>query len=252
MNLAVDLVTEIDKAVEVLVHDALTAAYPQYKFLGEESYIPGETILTDEPTFILDPIDGTTNFIHNYPSFCISLGFALNKVPTVGVVYNPLTNQLYQGIKGKGSFLNGQQLPLVSSSRPLKLQSALLTIEWGSERSGHNFKVKTDTFKALASDTGAFAHGFRSAGSAALNLCSVASGYTDAYWEGGCWAWDVCAGWVILEEAGGIMVSGNKGNWSPAVDSRLYLGVRGASKENQKAFVEDFWNNIQGTLEYKV
>lgn len=252
---AVDLVTEIDKAVEELVHNALTVAFPEYKFLGEESYVPGESELTDEPTFILDPIDGTTNFIHSYPSYCISLGFALNKKPTVGVVYNPVTNQLFSAIKGKGAYLNGtQKLPL-TAPRPLKLQSALLAIEWGSDRTGNNFKVKTDTFKSLAADSkdgGAFAHGFRSAGSAALNISYAAAGYIDAYWEGGCWAWDVCAGWIILEEAGGIMAGGNKGEWHPAVDSRLYFAVRGAEPAEQKKFVEDFWGHIQGTLDYKV
>lgn len=221
--------------------------------MGEESYVPGKSILTDEPTFILDPIDGTTNFIHNFPSYCISLGFALNKKPTVGVVYNPVTNQLFSAIKGQGAYLNGTKLPL-SPPRPLKLQSALLAIEWGSDRTGNNFDVKIDTFRSLAadrSDGGAFAHGFRSAGSAALNISYTAAGYTDAYWEGGCWAWDVCAGWIILEEAGGIMVSGNKGDWDPAVDSRVYLAVRNAKEEEQKKFVEDFWGHIKGTLEYK-
>lgn len=221
--------------------------------MGEESYKPGETILTDEPTFILDPIDGTTNFIHTYPSYCISLGFALNKKPTVGVVYNPITDQLFSAIKGKGAFLNKtRQLPLVAP-RPLKLQSALLAIEWGSERTGNNYEVKTATFKSLAGDkkdNGAFAHGFRSAGSAALNLCYTAAGYLDAYWEGGCWAWDVCAGWIILEEAGGKMFGGNKGEWEIPVDRRIYFGVRGAESEERKKFVEEFWSHIQGTLEY--
>lgn len=247
------MVTEIDKAVEDLVHNALTEEYPHYKFMGEESYKPGVTILTDEPTFILDPIDGTTNFIHSYPSYCISLGFALNKKPTVGVIYNPVTNQCFSAIKGKGAYLNDtQKLPLVAP-RPLKLQSALLAIEWGSERTGSNYEIKSATFKSLASDQkdgGAFAHGFRSAGSAAMNLAYTAAGFTDAYWEGGCWAWDVCAGWIILEEAGGIMVGGNKGQWEVPVDGRIYFGVRSAGKDEQKKFIEDFWSHVKGTLEY--
>lgn len=221
--------------------------------MGEESFKPGETILTDDPTFILDPIDGTTNFIHSYPAYCISLGFTLNKKPTVGVIYNPVTNQCYSAIKGKGAFLNDtQKLPLVAP-RPLTLQSALISIEWGTDRSGNNYDVKTATFKSLAAhqkDNGAYAHGFRSAGSAALNMCYTAAGYTDAYWTSGCWAWDVCAGWIILEEAGGRMVGGNKGEWEIPVDRRIYLAIRGGKPDESKAFIEEFWSHIKGTISY--
>ncbi|CAN6660810.1 inositol monophosphatase 2 [Trichomonascus vanleenenianus] len=247
---AVDLVTEVDKAVEALVSSELKQAFPDYQFLGEESYIPGKTVLTEEPTFIVDPIDGTTNFIHRFPFSCISLGFAYKKQPVVGVVYNPHLDQLYSGIKGHGAYLNGHKLPL-KKPEPLRLQGALAAIEWGAERSGANYKIKVDTFNSLAKeekDGGAFMHGFRSLGSAALNICGVASGMLDVYWEGGCYAWDVCAGWVILEECGGRMVSGNPGEWNPAVDSRVYLAVRGG--ENQEKFIEDFWSHVQGTLSY--
>lgn len=242
----VDLVTEIDKAVEALVSTELREKYPNYQFMGEESYKPGDT-LTDEPTFVVDPIDGTTNFIHFYPFSCIALGFAHHKKPVAGVVYNPFYDQMYTAVKGQGAYLNKEKLPLRPYG-PLKLQGALAAIEWGAERSGHNFDVKTNTFTQLAREDGAFIHGFRSLGSAALNICSVAAGNVDCYWEGGCWAWDVCAGWIILEEAGGKMVSGNPGDWHPAVDSRAYLAVRGG--EGQEQFVTDFWNNIEGTLEY--
>jgi myo-inositol-1(or 4)-monophosphatase len=91
----------------------------------------------------------------------------------------------------------------------------------------------------------------RSIGSAALNLCAVAAGTLDLYWEGGCWAWDVCAGWIILEEAGGIMVGGNPGEWMAKIDGRKYLAVRAAATQiSQKRLVEEFWSNIQGRLEY--
>jgi myo-inositol-1(or 4)-monophosphatase len=90
-------------------------------------------------------------------------------------------------------------------------------------------------------------HGLRSFGSAALNLCGVASGGLDVYWEAGCWAWDVCAGWVILEEAGGIMVDANPGNWEPRVDERRYMAVRGG--EGQKEIIEEFWGQVHGKCE---
>ncbi|ANB13027.1 inositol monophosphate 1-phosphatase INM2 [Sugiyamaella lignohabitans] len=249
---AVDLVTEVDKAVEDLVSTKLRARFPSYQFMGEETYVPGKTVLTDEPTFIVDPIDGTTNFIHYFPYSCISLGFAIDKKPVVGVVYNPFLNLLYTGVKGSGSYLNDEKLPLRNSSaKPLSLQGALVAIEWGSERTGKNFEIKTQTFSSLAKDKsegGAFAHGFRSLGSAAMNICSVAAGNLDCYWEGGCYAWDVCAGWIILEEAGGRMFGGNSNQWETEVDSRVYLAVRGG--HGQEEFVKDFWSHIPGELSY--
>ena len=93
-------------------------------------------------------------------------------------------------------------------------------------------------------------HSARALGSAALNLCAVAEGNLDVYWEGGCWAWDVCAGWVILKEAGGLIVDGNPGTWDIPVDHRKYLAIRGASS-GQKKIVEEFWSFIEGTMDYE-
>lgn len=92
-------------------------------------------------------------------------------------------------------------------------------------------------------------HSVRSLGSAALNMCSVASGELDAYWEGGCWAWDVAAGWVVIEESGGMVVGGNKGEWEPKVDGRRFLVVRGG--EGRKEFIEEFWGQLDKKLVYE-
>lgn len=207
---------------------------------------------SDASQFIVDPIDGTTNFVHGYPYVSISLGLAVNLVPTVGVVYNPFTATLYSAIKGKGAFLNhSTPLPLRSPPEPLHdLSTAVVCVEWGSERAGNDYQVKSETFKKLCAkkeDGGAMVHGLRSFGSAALNLCGVASGSLDVYWEAGCWPWDVCAGWVVLTEAGGIMVDGNPGEWQPRVDQRRYLAVR--KGEGQKGVVEEFWGFVQGKFE---
>lgn len=235
--------------------------------MGEETFAPGQKI-TDQPTFVVDPIDGTTNFVHGFPSACVSLGLAVGRVPTVGVVYNPFLDQLYTGIRGKGAFLTigrvwgleggaGRisRLPLSSNPAPLAgLNKSLVAIEWGSDRSGDNYELKTAVFKKLAAakdnNSGAMVHSLRSMGSAALNLCAVAAGQLDVYWEGGCWAWDVCAGWTILAEAGGIMASGNPGDWDPAIDNRKYLAVRGAP-EGQRELVQEFWDVVgQGAMQY--
>lgn len=175
----------------------------------------------------------------------------MDRDPAVGVIYNPWQDLLFTGIKGQGSYMTRikgttpQKLPLASSPRPLEgLGTALVAVEWGSGRDGPNYELKTDVFKKLAGSTeigGAMVHSLRSLGSAALNLAAVAAGQMDMYWEGGCWAWDVCAGWCILREAGGIMASGNPGEWNPELESRLYLAVRGAPS-GQKDLVKELWD----------
>ncbi|KAI1633412.1 inositol monophosphatase [Biscogniauxia mediterranea] len=264
---SVDIVTEADKAVEALVSSRLSKAYPTFAFIGEETYKPGVK-LTSVPTFIVDPIDGTTNFIHGFPSACISLGLAVDHIPTVGVVYNPWLDQLYTAIRGQGAFLTQgatwgveggagrkNKLPLAKNPAPLRgLDSSLVSIEWGSHRDGPNYELKTEVFKKLCASKetgGAMVHSLRSMGSAALNLCAVAAGQLDVYWEGGCWAWDVCAGWCILAEAGGLMAGGNPGVWEPKIDDRKYLAVRGAPS-GQKELVQEFWAVIgERKMEYE-
>lgn len=211
--------------------------------------------LTNHPTFICDPIDGTVNFVHGYPYVCISLGFTVSKRPVVGVIYNPFTTTLYSAIKGHGAFLNhNTRLPLKQKPEPLQgLSNALVAVEWGSDREGVNWDVKTKTFARLGmprEEGGAMVHSLRSLGSAALNLCAVACGTMDVYWEAGCWAWDVAAGWVILEEAGGMVVDGNPGGWKPEVDGRKYMAVR-AAPSGQREIVEEFWGHVVGRFEYE-
>lgn len=270
-----DLVTETDQAVEAYISGTLRSLYPSFAFMGEETYVAGQK-LGAEPTFVVDPIDGTTNFVHGWPYVSVSLGFAVQREPVVGVVYNPFTGVLYHGVKGQGSFVrrmfgpttttassggeNGAQdrrLPLKQDVPPLTgLDACVVAIEYGSDRSGSNWAVKTETWAKLGAskeDGGAMVHSARALGSAALNLCGVAEGTMDAYWEGGCWAWDVCAGWVVLKEAGGIIVDGNPSSkWEIPVDHRKYLAVRGAEGgKGQKELVQEFWSYIKGDMVYE-
>ncbi|KAF3938815.1 Inositol-1-monophosphatase [Dactylella cylindrospora] len=249
-----DLVTETDRAVEKMVSESLRERYPDFKFMGEETYQPGDT-LTPSPTFIVDPIDGTTNFIHSNPYACISLGLAVNLTPVVGVIYNPFIDQLFTAIKDQGSYLTDRfhdrvKLPLKPLEEFTGLDKCLVIAEWGYDRSGNDYDVKVRTFRRLCAskeDGGAMVRGVRSLGSAALNLCSLAAGWTDLYWDAGCWAWDVCAGWVVLKEAGGEVVGGSPGVWKPAVDERRYLAIRGG--EGWEMVVKEFWGCIEGELE---
>ena len=249
-----DRVTATDKAIEAMVQTRLAAAYPDFCFLGEETLKDGQT-LTDDPTFVCDPIDGTLNFIHGFPNTAVSLALTVAKKPAIGVVYNPFRGDLFHAIKGRGAFLTRTSnssttttpLPLKQNPDPLaSLNGCLVAIEWGSERSGPNWDLRSNVAAKLLSATsegGAMVHSVRSSGSAALDFCYVAAGWMDLFWEGGCWIWDVCAGWCILEEAGGMVTGANPGEWEPSLEGRSYLAVRGAPAGQVKV-VEELWSHM--------
>jgi myo-inositol-1(or 4)-monophosphatase len=247
-----DRVTATDKAIETMVQKRLSNAYPEFCFLGEETFKDGQS-LTDDPTFVCDPIDGTLNFIHGFPNTAISLALTVAKKPAIGVVYNPFRGDLFHAIKGRGAFLTRSanasttRLPIRQIPDPLSsLNDCLVAIEWGSERSGPNWDLRSNVATKLLSaksQGGAMVHSVRSSGSAALDFCYVAAGWMDLFWEGGCWIWDVCAGWCILEEAGGMVAGANPGEWEPSLEGRSYLAVRGASA-GQVQVVEELWSHI--------
>ncbi|KAJ3833463.1 hypothetical protein F5878DRAFT_405245 [Lentinula raphanica] len=257
---SVDLVTEYDVRVEELVKKEISDTYPDFKFIGEESYAAGSrSPLTDDPTYCVDPIDGTTNFVHGFPWVCISLGLIYKKVPVLGVIYNPFLDLLYTGIKGQGSYLSRHggapmRLPLAKSPKPLAtLNHALIAVEWGNDRTIDPLTKRSESFHKLAGDPdkgvegGRMAHSLRSLGSSAMNFATVAQGGLDIYWEIGCWPWDVCAGMVIAQEAGGV-VTGSHAYYENTKDSssfgvlneeiltgRKYLVVRAVGdSENEK------------------
>ncbi|OJD36992.1 inositol monophosphatase [Diplodia corticola] len=254
-NNSSDRVTETDKQVEEIVHQAVRTKYPNFKFLGEETFKEG-TKLTDAPTIVADPIDGTLNFIHGFPNVSISLALTVGRKPVVGVVYNPFRNDLFTAIKGKGAFLtrhDGRRIPLPGKRNPPPIDSlndCLVAIEWGNQRSGPNWDIRTSVHKKLLSSKdagGAMVHSVRSSGSAALDFCYVAAGWMDVFWEGGVWIWDICAGWIILQEAGGLIASANPGCWDPELEGRCYLAVRAApERDGQKRVVEELWSLMDG------
>jgi len=256
-----DRVTETDKAVEAHVQETCASYYPEINFLGEETFKTGDK-LDDKPTFVCDPIDGTLNFTHGVPNIAVCLALCVQKRPIIGVVYNPFRGDLFYAIKGQGAFLgktdgrvelSRQPLPLKQKPAPLKdLNDCLCCIEWGNKRFGNNWAIRTHMFKTLMTDKtegGKMIHSCRSFGSAALDFCYVAAGYIDLFWEGGCWIWDVAAGWAILEEAGGIVASANPGDWNPSLEGRVYLAVRPAP-EKQKEVVEELWD-IMGDSKFE-
>ncbi|KAI5119713.1 hypothetical protein M0805_001427 [Coniferiporia weirii] len=270
---SVDLVTKYDKAVEELVREEISKAYPTYGFIGEEDTSAQGKLpeLTDGPIFCVDPIDGTTNFVHGFPFACISIGLIYQKRPVLGVIFNPFIDWLYYGAEGQGSFLvksGGAPLRLpLAPPRPLpSLSQALIAVEWGSDRGLAAIQARADSFSRLAGDgqqveRGKMAHSLRSMGSAALNFAAVASGQLDMYWEIGCWPWDVCAGTIIAQEAGGIVntsdlsVHGGKvtGDASDKVlTGRKYIVMRAIADTQsetgvdiQKRLIKEFCETVE-------
>jgi len=129
-----DLVTEVDKKVEEIIFNSLKKLYPEFKLIGEETVSSSESKkvnLTDTPTWVIDPVDGTTNFVHGFPFVCISIGLVVKKEPKLGIIYNPILNEMYWGIKNKGSFMNGKKLPLIKNNQIISLEKSLFVIEYG-------------------------------------------------------------------------------------------------------------------------
>ncbi len=190
---AIDLVTEVDLAVERMFRDAIAARFPDHQVLGEE--MGGVADATAGPCWIFDPIDGTTNYAHGLPIFCASLALEIDGVPEVGAVYDPTRQELFTAERGGGARLNGSALH-VSSAATL-LESMLVT--------GFPYDVH-DRVDEIVGLFGAFvgeARAVRRLGSAAIDLCYVAAGRMDGFWEQRLKPWDVAAGALIVEEAGG-------------------------------------------------
>ncbi|XP_072391943.1 inositol monophosphatase 1 [Diabrotica undecimpunctata] len=202
----IDLVTETDQAVEKLLIDGLSKAFKDHKFIGEESVASGTPVkLTDAPTWIIDPIDGTLNFVHAFPHSCISIALFINQKPEIGIIFNPMLNQMFTARRGKGAFYNGER---INVSNTKALSDALIMFECGTARDAEKMKtVNENYFKLLPK-----VHGFRSLGSAALNFAMVATGGADAYFEFGIHVWDMAAGILIVREAGGVVIDPSGGD----------------------------------------
>ncbi|KAL5700207.1 hypothetical protein ACHQM5_025684 [Ranunculus cassubicifolius] len=196
----VDLVTETDKACEDLIFKHLKLHFPDHKFIGEETTAAnGVTELTDHPTWIVDPLDGTTNFVHGFRFVCVSIGLTIGKIPTIGVVYNPLLGERFTAIRGKGAFLNGKPIKVSTQSELVK---SLLATEVGTKRDKLTIDNTTNRINNLLYKV----RSLRMSGSCALNLCGIACGRIDLFYELGFGGpWDVAAGAVIVEEAGGLV-----------------------------------------------
>uniref|UniRef100_A0A182JX70 Inositol-1-monophosphatase n=1 Tax=Anopheles christyi TaxID=43041 RepID=A0A182JX70_9DIPT len=197
-----DLVTVYDKRVEDVLIAGLRKQFPHHKFCAEESaFASGETlILTPEPTWIIDPIDGTVNYVRGVPFICISVALAFNREIQIAIIANPTSNELFTAIKGKGSFLNGSR---IKTRNTKELKDALV---------GHEFSIGSyEPIRSALFERGqkfiAECVGLRAFGSAALSLAYIASGQIDAYSIQFLKPWDIAAGALLIQEAGGTVIS---------------------------------------------
>ena len=188
-----DFVTEVDKEAEQIIIRTLLEAYPKHSILAEESGASGDS----EYQWIIDPLDGTTNFLHGFPQYAISIALAQKGVITQAVVYDPNRNDLFVASRGRGAYLNDKRLRV---SRRTRLQDCLIGTGFPFRR-GDNFQRYMKMFETLMP----LCAGLRRPGSAALDLCYVAAGYYDAFFETGLSPWDIAAGSLIVTEAGGLV-----------------------------------------------
>lgn len=192
-----DLVTEYDKKTEMFLINTLTEAFPDHKFIGEETMAKAK--LTDAPTWVIDPIDGTTNFVHGVSYCCISVGLAVEREVVLGVVCCPPLNQTFSAIKGKGAFLNGRP---IHTSKAEELKDSLMALEISLAARPKLTDLFMKRYKTFVTQV----QGLRSFGCAEMTLCLVAQGVLDGYQVEYLWPWDVAAGSIIVSEAGGSVL----------------------------------------------
>ena len=214
-----DYVSEVDRAAENAIIEILLEAYPGHAILAEESGRE-HGAKHSEYTWIIDPLDGTTNFLHGFPVYAVSIGLAFRGKVEQGVVYDPTRNDLFFASKGRGAFLNDRRLRV---SKRTRITDALIGTGFPF-RKGDNFKRYVKMFEEVMQHCA----GLRRPGAAALDLCYVAAGYYDGFFETGLNPWDVAAGSLIITEAGGLI-----GNFTGEAD---YLYQREVVAGNPKVY----------------
>jgi myo-inositol-1(or 4)-monophosphatase len=192
-----DYVTNTDKAAEAAIIDTLHNAYPSHGFLAEES---GAARGSVDITWIIDPLDGTTNFMHGFPQFAVSIGCQVEGRMEHAVIYDPMRQEIFTATRGDGAYLESKRLRV---SRQRTLEGALIGTGFPYRENLHFLDPYLGMMKAVMQKTS----GLRRPGSAALDLAYVAAGRTDGFWEIGLKAWDTAAGTLLIREAGGLVAT---------------------------------------------
>ncbi len=227
----VELVTQMDLAAEDLILAAIRSQYPDHKILSEESASDASAINFKKPTWIVDPIDGTVNYAHRHPQVGISIALADQGELKMGVVYNPFTGETFHAVKGIGAYLN--DVPIKCSSKTEMAQNLVAT---GFPYEKTNIEQLTNRLSKVLSGCA----DIRRLGSAALDMCWVACGRLDSYFERDLKLWDMAAGWVIAKEAGVTCghIHNHEQEFSPFLVEDVLIGC-----------TEQIYSGMQGILQ---
>ena len=218
-----DLVTEADRTSERLIVERLRSHFPAHSIMAEEG---GGHESGSEYRWYVDPLDGTTNFAHSYPCFAVSIGLLEDGEPVAGVVLNPIANELFTAARADGACLNGKRIQV---SPVEKLATSLVATGFPTHQRANNRNIYYYWEFTMRS------HGVRRDGSAALDLCSVACGRFEGFWEFGLNSWDTAAGMLIVQEAGGRVTDLEGGAYHPggrtilASNGRVHDEMRGVA-----------------------
>ena len=206
---AADLVTDADLASQAAIQAVISAQFPEHAFVGEEQPTKATSHLNDQFVWIVDPLDGTTNYVHGYPNYAVSVALARGADLLAGVIYDPLHDECFSALAGNGAWCNGAKL---RTSNTTELGDSLLGVSLPArvERQSPDL---IDFIEVVQ-----ICQAVRRSGSAALNLAHVASGALDAFWATHIQPWDVAAGVLMIREAGGIVTGRDGGDfdiWNP-------------------------------------
>lgn len=228
-----DLVTQADRSSEKLIVASIRRQWPHHDLIGEEG---SRTETGSDYRWYVDPLDGTTNFAHGYPVFCVSMGLEFKGELLAGVVYDPTRDEMFAVAQGSGAQLNGRAIRV---SKTARLKESLLATGFPSHKRHKNPNINFYHQITLRS------HGVRRAGSAALDLCYVACGRYDGFWEFNLNSWDTAAGVLLVKEAGGTVTNFSGGPFS--IDSRQVLATNGVlHPEILHEFAEILAGRVEG------
>lgn len=236
---AAGLVSEADRESETLIKGMLAKAFPDFDFLGEETaYLEGKDQFTasSRPRWILDPLDGTTNFVHKFPIFCISLGLEVNGEIEIGIIDMPMLKQTFTAIRGQGAWCiqpDGTREKL-SVSKTENFEQAFMSTGFVNEKR----EVLSEQLK-IFEDVVWKAQAVRRPGAAAYDLALIASGVFDLYWEKNLKPWDSAAGLLLVKEAGGIVITYEGENYDPFKKSSI---------AGNETIVRKFQSEIQAVI----
>jgi myo-inositol-1(or 4)-monophosphatase len=214
-----DFVTNIDRNAEAEIIGILKTAYPHHAFLAEESGASGNS----DTTWIIDPLDGTTNFMHGFPQFAVSIACQVRERIEHAVIYDPMRQEIFTASKGEGAYLENRRLRV---SRQRTLQGALIGTGFPYRENLHYL----DPYMAMLKTVMMTAAGVRRPGAASLDLAYVAAGRIDGFWEIGLKAWDTAAGTLLIREAGGLVATLDGGEYRQngnivAGNPRVFMGL---------------------------